>query len=177
MNYTLNLLKLKNDEKKDISKLEINVENGVEESLKKKSNFEFTLVMTVLIVGVFCILLMILNFCSYFHMFPEKYMFSLGMIGIISLILVPVGGLLLLFIGTFAIKDFLAELKVITKNNADVIFNVDEETISYFDEEGILHEIHIPGENKIKYWNKDYVKIDVTKNSIVKYYPLEYRKN
>lgn len=104
-------------------------------------------------------------------------MFSLGMIGIISLILVPVGGLLLLFIGTFAIKDFLAELKVITKNNADVIFNVDEETISYFDEEGILHEIHIPEENKIKYWNKDYVKIDVTKNSIVKYYPLEYRKN
>ena len=176
MNYTLNLLKLKNDEKKDISKLEINVENGVEESLKKKNYFETILAMTVLIVGVigvFCLLLMILNLYSYFHMFPEKYMLSLGMIVIISLILVPVGGLLLLFIGTFAIKDFLAELKVITKNNADVIFNVDEETISYFDEEGILHEIHIPGENKIKYWNKDYVKIGVTKNSIIKYYPLE----
>lgn len=176
MNYTLNLSKLKNDEKKDISKLEINVENGVEESLKKKSNFEAIFAMTVLIVGVigvFCILLMILNFCSY----SEKYMLSLGMIGIISLILFSGGGYLLLFIGTFAIKDFLAELKAITKNNADVIFNVDEETISYFDEEGILHEIHIPEENKIKYWNKDYVKIDITKNSIVKYYPLEYRKN
>ena len=53
MNYTLNLLKLKNDEKKDISKLEINVENGVEESLKKKSYFETILAMTVLIVEVF----------------------------------------------------------------------------------------------------------------------------
>lgn len=176
MNYTLNLLKLKNDEKKDISKLEINVENGVEESLKKKSYFETILAMTVLIIGVigvFCMLLMILNFCSYFHIFPKKYMFSIGMI---SIILFSGGGSLLLFIGTFAIEDFLAELKAITKNNADVIFNVDEETISCFDEEGILHEIHIPEGNKIKYWNKDYVKIDVTKNGIVKYYPLKYRK-
>lgn len=63
----------------------------------------------------------------------------------------------------------------ISKDNASINFNT--EMISYLDKNGRLHKIHIPKDDEIKYWDKDYIKINVKKNKLEKYYPMEYRKD
>lgn len=75
--------------------------------------------------------------------------------------------------GKIFYADVVKELKELKKY--DVIkYDVLNEEIFYFTEEGIMKKIiMIPDRNK-EYWNKDYIKIEVKENEIKRYYPVQY---
>lgn len=178
MSYIFELLKLK-EGKKEVSRLEIDIDS---ETKKTKKIAAFTIILEIICLVTFIIFLTGLVFVC-INIISLKFLSLENTLKLLEILIVPaiICALTILlheFIddeNKYEIKDFVDKVTLVNQNNISINFNIDKEIISYFDEEGILHEIFIPEENEIKYWNKDYIKISINKNKLVKYYPIEYR--
>lgn len=101
------------------------------------------------------------------------YVVEISMLVILVLIVTCILVNIIYCRGKIFYADIVKELKELKKY--DVIkYDVLNEEIFYFTEEGIMKKIiMIPDRNK-EYWNKDYIKIEVKKNEIKRYYPVQY---
>ncbi len=101
------------------------------------------------------------------------YVVEISMLVILVLIVACILVNIIYCRGKIFYADVVKELKELKKY--DVIkYDVLNEEIFYFTEEGIMKKIiMIPDRNK-EYWNKDYIKIEVKKNEIKRYYPVQY---
>lgn len=101
------------------------------------------------------------------------YVVEISMLAILVLIVTCILVNIIYCRGKIFYADVVKELKELEKY--DVIkYDVLDEEIFYFTEEGKMKKIiMIPDHNK-EYWNKDYIKIDVRKNEIKRYYPVQY---
>lgn len=171
VNYIFELQKDK-DEKRNISRLEITVEDNIEKCFKITKCINTILIVTFLCMVVIGILIsLIWVSCILF----DYSCFIIENITDITLAVLIIADICLIFFNDSNIVYFYSELMEISKDNASINFNT--EMISYRDKNERLHEIHIPKDDEIKYWDKDYIKINVKKNKLEKYYPMEYRKD
>lgn len=101
------------------------------------------------------------------------YVVEISMLAILVLIVTCILVNIIYCRGKIFYADVVKELKELKKY--DVIkYDVLDEEIFYFTEEGIMKKIiMIPDRNK-EYWNKDYIKIEVKENEIKRYYPVQY---
>lgn len=184
MDYTFDLLKtekLNISENADISKMEVTVDDDVKKAVKN-NNFILCLIPLsagiIFIICVFAIITHLLLDLNGNTLFSSKILNILITITIFTSFIACFGGLLFDFIydsDDENIEEFLDEITEIEQNNVSINFDIKKEVISYFNEDGILHEIYIPEESTTKYWNKDYIKVNVTENNIVTYYPVGLR--
>ena len=103
----------------------------------------------------------------------SHYITTISMLTILVLIVTCIFVNIIYCRGKIFYADTVKELKELKKY--DVIkYDVLNEEIFYFNEEGIMKKIiMIPDHNK-EYWKKDYIKIDVRENEIKRYYPVQY---
>lgn len=148
----------------------------IEKFADKLISISFYGILTTLILTI-C--KFINNYFSIIKNFPTTFYIVFT---IISFVVFFIGAYIMCIIdedrnGIFEIQDFLNKLNLEDEKNR--IYSCKLETsayqISIIDGEGILHEIFIPSSGKTKYWDRDYIKLEIEKHCVNQYIPIKHK--